>query len=145
MKNESIRDIDARLNGAGQEAMRNLVRELPEDSLSMAWRSSLNERILAEEKAKARKSRWTWALRPAFGLACAGALAFVFVFHAPMSRSRATAAKPSIESELLTAHAQSSVFADVAEAGLRPSEASYVARQAPDSDVGWTEVDIESL
>ena len=142
--------IDAKLASAAQCAMRDVVRALPEDAPSMAWRSGLNERLLVDAARRRRRARFFWALRPAAGLAFAGALTAVFVFRtspmnpAPTSHSVASSSS-SLEAGLLSTHSQVAAFADVAGTGVRPIETTYVSKNDEDDDLDWSEVDIESL
>lgn len=138
---------DAQLATSAQIAMRDVVRALPEESLSMAWRSGLNEALLAEGAKRQRRRRFLWLFRPAAGLAMAGALAAVFVIRTstvvdPAPKPTTT---PSLEAELLSAHNQVSQYADVAGSGVRPTDAAYASRDRTSDDWDWTEVDIESL
>ena len=72
-----VEKLDSAL--AGSEFVSQTVRELPEDSVSLAWRSQLNERLFAEAGAKHHVARRSWVWRPALGLGLAGALARVVV------------------------------------------------------------------
>jgi hypothetical protein len=139
--------IDAHLASPAQRAMREVVRSLPEETPSMAWRSGLNEALLTEANRRRRRVFWFSALRPAAGLAFAGALAAFFVLRsAPMTSQPPTSyASSSIEAELLTTHNQVAAFADVAGTGVRPIETTYASRTQSTDDLDWTEVDIDSL
>lgn len=151
MKNHDLthhsEPTDVQLATPAQMAMREVVQALPEDSLSMAWRSGLNERLIAEGARHQRRRRFTWALRPAAGLAMAGALAAVIVIRtSPVpSVSSNPAPKDSFEAALLSAHAEASQDADVAGAGIRPMEANFASRDRVPDNLDWTEFDIESL
>lgn len=136
---------DAQLATPAQNAMRDFVRALPEDAPSMAWRSGLNEALLAEGAKRQRRRRFFWVFRPAVGLAMAGALAAVFVIRTSSVVVPTPQPTTSFEAELLSAHTQVSQFADVAGSGVRPTEATYVSRDRSSEDFDWSEVDIESL
>ncbi len=137
--------IDAKLSLPGQAAMRDVVSQLPDEMPSMAWRSELNTKLMAEASRRNRRARFVWALRPAAGLAFAGALAFVFVLRSTPTPSASTATTGTLEAEIVTAHTQAATFADVAGTGVRPMEASYVSRSAPIEEFDWSEVDVENL
>ncbi|MGV3616991.1 MAG: hypothetical protein ACO1SV_16815 [Fimbriimonas sp.] len=139
---------DAHLAEPAQMAMREVVRALPEDSLSLSWRSGLNERLVAEAARSRKRARFFWALRPAAGLAFAGALAAMFVVRmgsAPLDSTPTAGGRPSFEAELLSAHTEVATYADVAGTGVRPIEAAYATRGQSSADLDWSEVDIESL
>jgi hypothetical protein len=138
--------MDVRLDAPAQKAIRGVIQEMPEESLSLAWRSGLNERLLVESQKRQRRARLFWTLRPIAGLAFAGAIAAFFVLRvAPLGGAEGTTSGESIEAQLLTAHVQSTQFADVAGTGVRPSEAAYAARTPSEDTFDWDEVDIESL
>ena len=44
-RREDNEKLDALLNSAGQQAIREAVNAMPEEQLSLAWRSDLNERL----------------------------------------------------------------------------------------------------
>lgn len=138
---------DAQLATRAQCAMREVVQALPEDSLSMAWRSGLNERLIAEGKRRQRRRRFFWVLRPAAGLAMAGALAAVFMIRTSQVPDIAPAhsSSHSLEAALLSTHNEVSEFADVAGTGVRPMEAAYASRGHAPENLDWSELDIESL
>lgn len=153
---ENLNEIDERLNSAAQHAMRAVVGGLPEDSLSMAWRSTLNERILAEAATRQKRSRMTWFLRPALGLGLAGALAVAVFFHGPSSAPQshrtegavarvATPSDGSLEAELVNTHRQTSLAYDVAGVGVTVNEVSYDSSSSAPHQTGWSEDDLENL
>lgn len=148
MMPEDLGALDARLNSEAQVAMRDVVRALPEDSVSMAWRSALNERLLAEAVTPKRRFAWlNFSWRPAVGLALAGALAGIIIFR-PNSAAPATSAHgatASLEAELITTHTQYATFVDVAGLGALPMDTAYASRQGTDETPDWSELDLESL
>ena len=82
---------DAKLNSAGQMAIRSMIQALPEEPVSMAWRSALNEQLLASAAKQRKKRRLLWFASPAAGLTLVTALAFVVMFQ-PGSRVYTNAA-----------------------------------------------------
>lgn len=64
------------LESEGPQAIRKIVRALPDDVPSMRWRSSLNEKILAIGPIKKRLSSAAIAFRACAGVGLACALAF---------------------------------------------------------------------
>jgi len=145
---------DELLNSAAQQAMRDVVRNIPDDSLSMAWRSSLNEKLLAEVAVQKKRQRFNWYLRPALGLGLACTLAVLVVFRPAPTAKRSQGQPPvvsqsGIEAALVTTHRQSTVAWDVAGVGLNPVEMSTDSDSVPvrssGSSSGWSEDDLESL
>ncbi len=118
-------ELERRLES--QDAMRQLVRELPEESVSLAWRSQLNEKLLAEAAKPARRpSRMRGLLRPAFGLAAALVLGALVLWQPKESQTVLVrqAAPADLEAALLSAHRRDSSLRDVAGYGLSVQEAS---------------------
>lgn len=151
--NRRDESMDERLDGAAQQAMRAVVKGLPEDTLSMTWRSSLNERLLAEAATQQKQKRVRWFLRPALGLGLACTLAVVTLFRissGPMSVSHPTGKQEqTVEAALVNLHRQSTWASDVAGVGLSPVEANSFSASpstsaAPPS-VGWSEEDLDLL
>lgn len=145
---------DEQLNDPAQRAVQNFVRDLPEDSLSMAWRSGLNEKLIAESQRYQKRSRWLLIMRPIAGFALAGCLAVVLMVRSGSLDPRAgtnsgATGRSSIEAQLLDTHEQVDQYAEVAGTGLRPTETMFVSRNgapaAPTSSVDWDEVDVDSL
>lgn len=152
MNPERNRDLDQRLESPAQRAVRDAVRQLPDEELSMAWRSSLNERLRAESAVQKRATRrWHLALRPALGLGMACALAAVVTFRlgsGPTSTPTPAVLDSELEAALFSAHRQVVGHADVAGTGLLPSEVNYVRREEAPLPSEWSEpevVDLESL
>ena len=122
---------DERLHGEGQRQAAEWVRALPEETPGMAWRSALNEKVLAEasRRDKARR-RWT-LVRPALGLALASALAVVVFVPRP---STVVTPKPTsrIEEGLVALHEQSVETADIVGSGLAPVDGPAKAASVVD-------------
>lgn len=116
-----------------KEGVKGLIGELPEDTVSLAWRSALNEKLMTEAKP-ARQRGWLW--KPVAGLALAGALALVtFIPRTP------PATTANFESKLVNAHLSLSNAREVAGTGLTAYE-SMQETKAVDSFHSWTEADL---
>ena len=149
----NFENIDAKLASSSQKAIQQVVESLPEDTLSMAWRSSLNERLIAESAAYKPRLRFSWFAAPAAGLAVAAVLAVAVFVHPPTTPntlvkgdSRVVASAGSVEIGLLDTYRQESVSHEIVGSGPDPSaEVSHpsIADVATDSD--GSEVDPESL
>jgi len=140
--------LDSQLESAGQQTIAKIVQGLPEDTLSMAWRSSLNERLLAEATVKRPRFRFTWIAMPAAGAAVACALAVAVFLHAPTG----TAPTPqlgqsyNVEAGLMDTYRQESATHEIEGAGPDPSvEAAHPSIVAAASDADSSEVDPEGL
>jgi hypothetical protein len=133
---------DSKLQSEGQMMVKNLVSSLPEDQLSMAWRSSLNEQLLKTAAKTRRRQYLGWIARPAFGLAFAGALAAVVMIRtAPVPASHVRSSG-RLEAALVQEHQQNLLMSDVAGVGMMPSESRPTENAASED---WSEVDLESL
>jgi hypothetical protein len=76
--NNNLNNLDEKLERS--ESVHGLVQGLPEETVSLQWRSELNERILATA-AQPRRSWLAWAWRPAVGLALTASVAGVIMFR----------------------------------------------------------------
>ena len=99
-----------------------LIHSLPEETPSMAWRSSLNERLRAEAKtvqAKRKTRLWTFStLGTGFAAASVVALALLSA-PLPVSNPSNPISGPVAASEvdLLALHGEASATADVSATG----------------------------
>jgi hypothetical protein len=135
---------DEMLDSVGQQAVRKIVQALPEDSLSMAWRSSLNERLVVAVAQKQKKKRMAWIVRPALGLSLATVFALIVMFQPSWRRSMATPDR-GIESAIMSDHHNSVLLNDVGNAGLNANEVTSEANpEDPDDDM-WSDADAQSL
>jgi hypothetical protein len=122
------------------DAVRRLVQQLPEEMLSMAWRSELNERLraCARERTRARALNWAWLWTGFAGaLACAWAM-WAFGGHR-MSQPEPT---ESLEAALVAAWRESASTITLQAAGpsLERTSASEDSALYRHSDL-----DVESL
>lgn len=138
---DETRRLDAELNRS--EFLADAVKSLPEDTLSLAWRSELNERLFAEAAAGRRSSRRLWVWRPALGLALAGALALAIYLPGANEANRPspTLGRSSVESQMANAHVDAVNALYVAGHGLAAYEATPTAEAAPNV-VRWDESDL---
>ena len=135
---------DMKLTSPGQEIVRSIVKSLPEEPLSMAWRSSLNEQLLLIAAKQKRRKRLLWVASPIAGFSFAMALAFVVMFN-PSRSIRNTSSVPGIESAIISDHHSSSITNEVSAAGLNLNEVNSDANQFDPQDGIWNESDVESL
>lgn len=122
----------------------NLLKAMPEDQLSMTWRSSLNERLHSLGAQAQRRSRRWMVLRPALGLGFAGALALVFALQVVPTERPGRTTSSNLEARLINLHESTASYTEIAGPGLAAHEAVPVAQNAS-VEAPWSEADIESL
>lgn len=143
MKNNDLRpELDELLSSTAQQAVRDVVRELPEESLSLAWRSQLNERLIQVQPKSRLRTRFERAWIPAVGLALAGCLAMVVTLRNPAVQTQQ--APRDIEASLVRSYAERTTMEDLATDGLSIHEVSETTLAADSSDP-WTDTDLDSL
>lgn len=127
---------------AAQEAIRQTVANLHDDEPSMAWRSALNERLLAVSP-KPKRATWSRWLAPASGfvagLAVAGMAWWMTTTRQPQVVAPASA---SFEAQLLEAHDHGAALVEFA-----PGSLDSPVAQAGHDEGGfqWTEEDLRTL
>jgi hypothetical protein len=118
-KKEELFD-DEKLNSSSQKRVATLIKSLPEDDLSLSWRSSLNLKLMAAQQAKkkqrATKRFFAWGSSLSAGVAATAY--FVFLTNAtsivsPTQNSDSVA----FASELVRTHQESVVLASVSGIG----------------------------
>ncbi len=138
----NMNELDKKLDGPSQQVIARAVSAMPEEDLSMAWRSQLNSQILAVAEAQVKRKRQLnifW--RPAFGLGLAGAIAAVVLFR-PSASTPVTA--PSIEGAIVQHHREYVGTYDLVSYGLSPIDARATGTVASPSPE-WNESDLESF
>ena len=137
-------ELDRALNSAPQAAIRDAVGGLREDTVSMAWRSELNQKLVAKVQATQRRRRFTWILSPALGLGIAGALAAVLLINSPTAKEfNQPAYTPQIEESLVATYQDAMRYTDITGVGLNPDEA--VSRRSPQVQYDLVDFEIGSL
>lgn len=124
-----------------QSGMRNVVENLDDDSPSLAWRSKLNERLLAETPQS--KAKFNWRSIVGFGSAAtACALAAYVIFARPSAVLPGSDPAPlSTESVLVAAHESNSFVLDSASSsGSQP-----VSEKVVSETITWSEEDLGAL
>ena len=124
------------------DAIREAVKALPEDSLSLAWRSDLNERLRAMGP-QVRRRAWFWHFgRPALGLSLAGCLALMVTLRM-VAPQTGTGVGVGIEDALIQTVAETTRVRDVTGAGLLPQELNETTRIEFEEE--WSELDLGAL
>ena len=126
-----------------QQTIRRVVNSLPEDSLSLSWRSNLNERlheVRPQPKWRVREVALAW--KPALGLALAGCLATLIAIK-PGVQVAQQSSHP-IEASLVSSYTDSANVDDLVGPGLAVHEVNDTTRST-DSSTPWTESDLNNL
>jgi len=141
-RREDNEKLDALLNSAGQQAIREAVNAMPEEQLSLAWRSDLNERLRQVRPT----SKWrvtinaTW--KPAVMFALGGCLVMALMLRTtPLSSPKGS---DNVEASLVAAFDDSANSEEVAGPGLGMHEVGDTT-QASDSSSDWTDSDLTNL
>lgn len=138
------KELDLRLESEGQLQIQQAVRTMPEETVSMAWRSELNEKLVAGIQAKHKKRRFAWVLSPALGLGLAGALAVVLMTKTtPPVDGPITPNQPALEDSLVATHQDALRYTDVTGVGLNPDE--IVSKRSATAIYDFDEVALGSL
>lgn len=133
-------ELDELLESPAQRATSKLVSELPDETVSLAWRSQLNEKLIAMAEKPKPRPFWAIAWKPAAGLAIASALALVVVLQMSPTQRPSEASLPSDNSSvILTAHTEGSTWAEL---GTTP--ASDSAASVPSID-DFADLDLDTL
>lgn len=137
-------ELDVQLESGEQMQTAAWVQNLDDEEPSMAWRSQLNEKLLALRTPAKRKSfwhAWRWA---GAGAMAAGALAIVMFLNAPKDAvvpEKLTANPSSIEAGLIAAHQESAGALDLGSNTRMP----MLEGGKPSSSSMWTDADLETL
>jgi len=107
---------DSRLNSDGQQKIAALVKALPDEDLSMSWRSDLNVKLMAAQEAKRKRKAtrkiFTWGTSLSCGVA-ASVLGVMLMSPANVVKPNTRTSSPIMASELVKAHQESLVLASV--------------------------------
>lgn len=131
--------IDELLELESQQMMTRLVRALPEEVPSMAWRSELNAKLAEKAKAARSRRRVWWVVSPSFGVVAAAAICFAVFMPArhiagPGTQPAPIAAAQSLEDQLFASHNESTTSQDVVGSGLSSAEVQQSSDDSPEED-----------
>lgn len=116
--------------------MPTLLGQLPEDEPSLAWRSELNQKLTALQRAP--KAPWWATWRPIAGLALAGALALTMFFGAP--KPETVQSQAALDEVLIAAHRES-----VARQEIGAAPVSALQSDTGNQPALFDEVDVTTL
>ncbi len=114
-------ELDERLTRPDQANIARMVRALPEEPVSLVWRSELNERLVKARDRVRKNRRQIWIWRPALGVGLAAIIA-VAVFLPRTNVQPPVSAAPSVEAALVRAHSRAVDDEDIAGIGLEPMD-----------------------
>lgn len=136
-----VDEIDRKLSDPIQTFISEAVKGLPDEQLSMAWRSELNDKLRLVRPVSKASALLSFVWKPTAGLAMAGCLALAFV----MLNSSGPVAKQgsNLEASLVSAHRDAMTARDVAGEGIGIAELRETTQGSFEET--WTEVDLGSL
>ena len=107
---------DAQLSSASQLNVASLIKSLPDEELSISWRSELNVKLMAARQAKKKqkvaKRVFGWGSSLSFGVA-ATAYMMVMTNATTVVAPNSKLESPSFATELVRTHQESVVLASV--------------------------------
>jgi hypothetical protein len=131
--------LDERLNS--QAAIRDAVKSLPEEFVSLQWRSDLNERLRTCAPERRRQSWFFHAWKPALGLMAAGCLAMVVTVRVAVEEQPIQSG-PGLEASLVGNYREIAVSRELAGTGLSHYELEATGGAL---EPEWSEADFEAL
>lgn len=141
LSDEAAAELEAALDRTSFVAAS--VRSLPEEPLSLAWRSELNERLVSLASQKPKRSIFSNLWRPAVGLGFAAILAIAFYPRGESSLPIASTGA-DIEAQMVSAHQEAVTSVMTVGHGLASYEAVPTARPASNV-IHWEEADLGDL
>lgn len=138
-------EIDEKLESSESRKIAEAVRLLPNDELSMAWRSELNAKLSASVQKRNRRQAIARPLGWMAGLGLSATATFVFLaVLLPANMPKAgTNPTDTLESQLLAAHKSSVNSADIAAEGLSYLDDTETVSSSGEPE--WQEEDLEPL
>lgn len=137
--------IEAQLDSNESTKVSKAVGMLKDEDPSMAWRSQLNAKILAEAQAKRKRLSISrlWSYSAGLSLSTAAAVA-LFLFFAPQEIHQAAPRNlDTIESQMVAAHHSAVRSADAAGDGLSALDEVELTASKDVND--WKKEDLEAL
>jgi hypothetical protein len=129
-------ELSEMLEAPGQQAVRQLVKAMPEDTVSLQWRSSLNERLLALAPVKKKISALVIGFRALAGLGLASLLCLAVISR--LDTSKPSIVQPSsgsaLASALLDEHRHSVDSGEIAGPGVADGDVDSQASAQNSSD-----------
>ncbi len=148
MKNLDADFLDEALQSDSQQAVARWVHELPEEGLSLAWRSQLNEKLLVVAKPKPRRLSH-WILGSVGAATVAGGLAGIFALN--LVQTPPSLVGNHLEGSIMASHRKAASMSEVAGSGLDFDEmvaSSSDSTSTPTSHTSppqWKREDVEDF
>lgn len=137
-------ELDSKLESPGQLQIMQLVKAMPEEPVNLAWRSALNEKLMASVETRRRKRRVAWFLSPALGIGVASVFAVVLFTKPQMTSPQTPSEGAGIEAKLVAAHQDAIQYGEVTGAGLNQDEVIN-GKSVTGVSTDYGEVDLGSL
>lgn len=139
------KQIDLNLESMESRKIADAVKLLPQDELSMAWRSQLNAKLSEAARKKQRRLSFRRPLGwvAGLGLTAAASLALVFALLPNKTHQNGIYAADNLEAQMLVAHNLSVQSSDIAGEGLSSLDESESLPADTESD--WRQEDLEPL
>ena len=134
-------ELDALLQSESQQMVQRAVGSLPEESLSLAWRSDLNERLRQVRPVSKWRAKFAVAWRPAFALALASCLAVILMVQQTPTNSHTGG---TLEDSLVATYRETADADELAGAGLLLHEVNDTT-QVSETSGDSSEAEISSL
>lgn len=144
--NRKQSELDALLKSETQKVIQRAVRSLPEESLSLSWRSDLNERLRQVRPVSRWRARLTIVWKPALGVALASCLALVLTLRTTPITQKPT--DSNLEASMVSVYNDSANADEVSDSGLAFHEINDTTSTSTTSDsssTNWSESDLSSL
>jgi hypothetical protein len=139
-RKDELAKLDALLNSESQQVVQRAVQALPEDSLSLSWRSELNEQLRNARQVSRWRQRFAAAWRPGLALALTGCLAIMLVFRTTPESAQSHS---NLEASLVSVYFDTANSDEVAGSGLAMHEVNDTT-QSTETSSDW-EVDLNNL
>ena len=135
-------ELDARLNSAEQLWIAKSVKGLPEEQVSMAWRSELNEKLRASAPAKRVKRVWQ-VLVPATAFASCLMLGVTIFLSRETVEPKSVVESGAVEAAIVASYREHASSRDVGGVGLHLEELDNTTDESVEPL--FSEVDLGAL
>lgn len=135
MKSRNDEKTDRLLESPGQQKVRQLMKELPEDTVSLSWRSSLNERLLKLEPVRKKVALVTVAFRALAAVGLATLLCLAVISRTGISKAdQAVQSRTDgtlLASALVSEHKETENSAEIGGVGVAVADPDPTGAAAP--------------
>ena len=137
--------LDEKLRSAEGTKVAQVVSALPEEELSLAWRSQLNEKLNLATDKKRKKKTWNriWSYSAGLGLSTVAGIALFLAILPNDPEVKNLMNSNSYEKEMLVAHHTAVRSTDIAGEGLSALDESELIVNGNNNE--WKQEDLEAL